>query len=66
MFNEMSVLRQICCLFRSLQVLSQIVDFSCKVGEYRELTEKYVKIIRFSFFMKFLTATLDYNYRVKD
>ena len=50
MFNEMSVLRQICCLFRSLQVLSQIVDFSCKIGEYRELTEKYVKIIRFSFF----------------
>ena len=31
------------CFFSfSLQVLSQIVDFSCKIGEYRELTEKYV------------------------
>ena len=29
------------CFFSlSLQVLSQIVDFSCKIGEYRELTEK--------------------------
>lgn len=30
-----------------LQIMLQIVDFTCKVGEYRELTEKYAGSIFF-------------------
>ena len=46
----------------SLQVLSQIVDFSCKIGEYRELTEKYV-ISLFFFFTNFFLPSTCYGIR---